>query len=127
MTEDNSRITLQAELCLEAETEAAPMEASDTTQAAAASGEASSLKLSRFRMVAYTGAAMRLAGWRYPVIIDLAGLVIPSQRLPIRYSHDSFHGVGHTESIVVEGGQLIASGVITVSYTHLTLPTIYSV
>ena len=44
--------------------------------------------LPRFRMVAYTGSPMRVGGWRYPVIIDLAGLVIPSQSRPIRFGHD---------------------------------------
>ena len=44
--------------------------------------------LPRFSMVAYTGGPMRIAGWRYPVVIDLAGLAIPSQSRPIRFSHD---------------------------------------
>ena len=34
--------------------------------------------LPKFRMVAYTGGPMRVSGWRYPVIIDLAGMSIPS-------------------------------------------------
>ena len=38
--------------------------------------------LPRFTMVAYTGGPMRIAGWRYPVIVDLAGLAIPSQSRP---------------------------------------------
>ena len=33
--------------------------------------------LPRFRMLAYTGEPMRIAGWRFPVVIDLAGMVIP--------------------------------------------------
>ena len=36
---------------------------------AASDGAAS---LPRFRMVAYTGGPMRVAGWRFPVILDLA-------------------------------------------------------
>ena len=28
----------------------------------------------RFQMTAYTGGPMQLAGWRYPVVVDLAGL-----------------------------------------------------
>jgi len=69
--------------------------------------------LPRFSMVAYTGALMRLAFWRYPVIVDLAGMEIPSQKRPIRMGHDSDQGVGHSESIAVEGGQLIATGVVS--------------
>jgi hypothetical protein len=78
---------------------------------AAEAGSASALP--RFRMVAYTGAPMRIAGWRYPVIIDLAGLAIPSQSRPIRFSHDPTAGVGHTDSIRIDGGQLVATGVIS--------------
>lgn len=78
---------------------------------ASASDEGSPLP--RFRMVAYTGGPMRITGWRYPVVIDLAGLAVPSQSRPIRFSHDAGAGVGHTDSIRVDGGQLVASGVIS--------------
>ena len=77
---------------------------------AAAEGERS---LPRFRMVAYTGGAMRIAAWRHPVVIDLAGMEIPSQSRPIRFGHDPAAGVGHTDAIRVEGGQLIATGMIS--------------
>jgi len=69
--------------------------------------------LPRFSMVAYTGGAMRVAGWRYPVVVDLAGLVIPSQTRPVRFGHDIAAGVGHTDSIRVADGQLLAAGVIS--------------
>jgi hypothetical protein len=70
-------------------------------------------RLPRFSMVAYTGGPMRIAGWRYPVIVDLAGLGIPSQHRPIRFGHDMQSGVGHTDAIRVEEGQLVASGVVS--------------
>jgi len=69
--------------------------------------------LPRFRMVAYTGGPMRLAGWRYPVVVDLGGLAIPSQNRPIRFGHDASTGVGHTDAIRVEAGQLVATGIIS--------------
>jgi hypothetical protein len=69
--------------------------------------------LPRFRMVAYTGGPMRVNGWRYPVILDLAGLAIPSQARPIRFGHDPFAGVGHTDAIRVEEGQLVATGLVS--------------
>lgn len=69
--------------------------------------------LPRFRMIAYTGAPMRIAGWRHPVVLDLAGLAIPSQSRPIRFGHDPLSGVGHTDSIHMEDGQLVASGVVS--------------
>lgn len=70
-------------------------------------------KLPRFSMVAYTGGPMRIAGWRWPVIVDLAGLSIPSQSRPIRFGHDMQSGVGHTDAIRVEDGRLVATGVVS--------------
>lgn len=69
--------------------------------------------LPRFTMVAYTGGEMRLAGWRYPVVVDLAGLAIPSQSRPIRFGHDMASGVGHTDSIRVDAGKLVATGIVS--------------
>ncbi len=80
---------------------------------AAAAGADAEKALPRFTMLAYTGGAMRVAGWRYPVVLDLAGLAVPSQNRPIRFAHDPAAGVGHTDAIKVEGGQLIATGVIS--------------
>lgn len=70
-------------------------------------------KLPRFSMVAYTGGPMRIAGWRWPVIVDLAGLAIPSQSRPIRFGHDMASGVGHTDAIRIEDGRLVATGVVS--------------
>ena len=69
--------------------------------------------LPRFEMLANTGAPMKLAGWKYPVVLDLAGVTIPSQQRPIRYGHDASQGVGHTENIAVSNGMMTASGVIS--------------
>jgi hypothetical protein len=82
-------------------------------EAQPASDARSPAPLPRFRMVAYTGGTMRVAGWRHPVIVDLAGLAIPSQTRPIRFSHDPLAGVGHTDSIRVEQGQLVATGLVS--------------
>jgi hypothetical protein len=64
-------------------------------------------------MVAYTGNPMRVAGWRHPVVLDLAGLAVPSQSRPIRFGHDPLAGVGHTDAVRVEDGQLVAAGVVS--------------
>ncbi len=69
--------------------------------------------LPRFRMIAYTGGPMRISGWRYPVILDLAGLAIPSQSRPIRFAHDPLSGVGHTDGIRIDQGNLVATGLIS--------------
>ena len=79
----------------------------------AAAGPDGKPPLPRFNMVAYTGGPMRIAGWRYPVVVDLAGLAIPSQNRPIRFGHDANSGVGHSDSIAVRDGRLVASGVIS--------------
>lgn len=78
-----------------------------------ASAATSASPLPRFRMVAYTGTPMRVAGWRYPVVVDLTGLSIPSQSRPIRFSHDASAGVGHTDQIQVIDGRLEAAGIIS--------------
>ena len=78
-----------------------------------AGADGASTALPRFQMLAYTGGPMRIAGWRHPVVIDLAGLAIPAQSRPIRFGHDPLAGVGHTDSIRVEQGQLMASGVVS--------------
>jgi hypothetical protein len=79
---------------------------------AAEAGADAAPALPRFRMTAYTGGPMRLAGWRHPVVVDLAGLAV-DQVLPIRLNHDVGLGVGHTDAVRVEGGQLVAEGVIS--------------
>jgi len=84
-----------------------------TIEAAAPSGDDGTPALPRFTMVAYTGGPMRVAAWRYPVVMDLAGLAIPSQSRPIRFGHDASAGVGHTDAIRVAGGRLIATGVVS--------------
>jgi hypothetical protein len=70
-------------------------------------------KLPRFTMVAYSGAPMRLAGWRYPVVVDLAGLTVPDQNRPIRVRHDPNRLLGHSERIAIDAGRLIAEGVLS--------------
>ena len=82
-----------------------------TLEALAAGTEAEAIP--RFTMVAYTGEPMHVQGWRYPVVVDLEGLSIPSQRRPVRFGHSMYAGVGHTERIAVEAGRLIAEGVVS--------------
>jgi hypothetical protein len=80
----------------------------------AAQEEGQSPALPRFSMVAYTGGPMRVGGFALPVIVDLAGMEIPSQKRPIRLQHDAGRGIGHTEAIIVTpDGQLVAEGVVS--------------
>lgn len=63
-------------------------------------------------MLAYSGGPMRIAGWKHPVMINSwPAWRLPPQSHPIRFGHDPLSGVGHTDSIRIEQGQLLANGV----------------
>ena len=85
--------------------------ASSVTFLQAADGEAAAGP-KKFRIVAYTGAAIRQGWSREPVVIDLAGMTLPAT-VPIVMGHD--YGL---ESILgqgvpsVQGGELIVEGEI---------------
>ena len=66
-----------------------------------------------FSMTAYTGGAMRVKGFPHPVIVDLNGLDVTAQNLPIRLDHNAKQGVGHSTRIAIEDGQLVAEGLIS--------------
>jgi len=83
---------------------------------ASANGDESAPSLRRFSMVAYTGGPMNLTGWAHPVVVDLAGMEIAGgviKSRPILKDHNRSLIVGHTESIRIEGNQLLVSGVIS--------------
>jgi len=105
--ERQSRVNGTSRLTLICEPGGVTIEAADSVE------EIGQPALPRFSMIAYTGRAIRVSGWRYPVVIDLAGLVIPSQNRPVRFAHDESQGVGHTNSIYVDGDRVIATGVVS--------------
>lgn len=67
----------------------------------------------KFSMVAYTGAAMVVRGFPHPVVVDLKGMNIPLQSIPIRLDHDVGKGVGHSRRISIKGNRLMAEGLIS--------------
>ena len=69
--------------------------------------------LPSFTLVAYTGGKAKPKDFPCPIVIDLAGLDIPAQKIPVRYEHKSFQGVGHTEKIRIVGTEVMAEGVIS--------------
>jgi Mu-like prophage major head subunit gpT len=101
MPEQTTQLTLIAPLEI-----SAASTPSDTDQSAG--GE----KPRRFQMTAYTGGPMTLAGWRYPVVVDLAGLNVGDSSRPIFLGHkqDVDDVVGQTDRIEISDGQLIAAG-----------------
>ena len=82
-------------------------------EAAARPDDAGADALPKFSMVAYTGGPIRTLGFAYPVVVNLDGMKIPTQRRPVRFQHSAFEGVGHTERIAIEDGKLIAEGVVS--------------
>ena len=80
----------------------------------AAASEGAAPTPRRFEMTAYTGGAMQLAGWRYPVVIDLAGLQ-SSAKPKVFLEHDHTQRVGHIDAVNITPSQLAVSGVISAS------------
>ena len=78
---------------------------------AAAEGDAKSAPT--FKLLAYTGGLLMLEYWDYPVVVELAGMDVPSQTLPARMQHDPLKGVGHTTKITKTKNKLTAEGVIS--------------
>lgn len=70
-------------------------------------------KTPHFRMVAYTGGVMRIAGFPHPVVVDLEGLAVERQDIPVRLDHNPRQGVGHTQRVMIENGQVLAEGLIS--------------
>ena len=69
--------------------------------------------LPQFTLVAYTGVKVQTKDFPCPVVVDLQGIDIPVQKIPVRFEHKSFQGVGHTEKIVIVGVEVLADGVIS--------------
>ncbi|MDR0337074.1 MAG: Mu-like prophage major head subunit gpT family protein [Planctomycetaceae bacterium] len=79
----------------------------------AAQDESGKPNLPTFKMVAYTGSSVYAPVSRYPVIIDLKGLKIPIQNIPVRFQHDADKGVGHTTKVELVNGKVVMEGVIS--------------
>ncbi|MBN8603489.1 MAG: hypothetical protein J0M26_20810 [Planctomycetes bacterium] len=88
-------------------------DASSINLQAAEAAEEGKPALRKFSMVAYTGGAMRLGGWPYPVVVDLAGMRVTRKSRPILKDHDRASIVGHTDDIMVRDSRLEVAGVIS--------------
>lgn len=91
--------TLQIECA--AELEWAPIEAADGAE-----------KIPSFKMVAYRGGPMQLAGFFRPVVIDLAGMKRANRQLPVFRSHDHDRILGHGTAEIT-ATEITASGLIS--------------
>ena len=66
----------------------------------------------RFHMDAYSGVPMAVAGWRFPVVVDLNGLTVRGGA-KVYLEHSRTARVGHLDGIQIEHGALRVSGVIS--------------
>jgi hypothetical protein len=69
--------------------------------------------LPQFTLLAYTGNMVKTRDIPLPIVVDMSGVNIPTQKISVRYEHKSFQGVGHTEKIAIVGTDIIAEGVIS--------------
>lgn len=69
-------------------------------------------KMKRFKGTAYTGGAMRPAGFYQDIVVDLSGLKVPSQKRPVLLNHDPAQIVGHSDGIGVDG-KIAVEGVVS--------------
>jgi hypothetical protein len=81
-------------------------------EAAAPDGQGS--KPRRFQMTAYTGGPMQLVGWRFPVVVDLAGLQA-SAKPKVFLEHDRAARVGHIDQVQLSESALGVTGVVSAS------------
>lgn len=70
-------------------------------------------KLRPFRMVAYTGVAMRLEGYYRPVVVDLAGMKAASRAIPMLRDHDPAKIVAHAEEVEISERRVHAAGIMS--------------
>lgn len=80
-------------------------------EAAAAGGDGP--KLATFDVMAYTGAPMRLNGYRFPVILDLHGVKVAGDQIPALHAHDDDRVVGHTTEAIINAEGVRFKGVIS--------------
>jgi hypothetical protein len=83
--------------------------AADFAVAAAADGAQPT-----FRLVAYTGAPIRQSWSRNALVLDLAGMDLSNQSIPILFGHDASleSVVGQATSVQSDGSTLIVEGVV---------------
>jgi hypothetical protein len=85
-----------------------------TIEAAAAPSADGSTKLRRFNMVAYTGGLLHLPKISdYPIVADLSGMEGTDKPRPALKDHSPAAVVGHTDKIVNDGKELLASGIVS--------------
>jgi hypothetical protein len=77
-------------------------------------GAAGDIATPTFRMVAYTGAPIRQGWSRNALVLDLAGMDLSNQSIPILFGHDATleSVVGQATAVTSDGSQLIVEGTV---------------
>jgi len=66
----------------------------------------------RFRVDAYGGGPLRVAGYDLPIVVDLAGLD-SAKRIVANLDHDQAQRVGHVDQVENDGQKLSLSGIVS--------------
>ena len=69
----------------------------------------------RFKLFANSGEPMRLDGFFDPVVIDLEGVTIDREPLPVIMEHDPAKRIGHTDRVMVNAKGIFAEGRVSSS------------
>jgi hypothetical protein len=70
-----------------------------------------------FTTNAYNGGLLKVANYPHPVVVDLAGLQIPTT-IKANMDHDVEKRVGHADKFANDGKQLLIAGVISADNEH---------
>lgn len=81
--------------------------------AADAAGADGKPKLPTFKIDAYNGGIINVAGFYWPVVVDLSGLKAAGKTIPILIDHDISRPLGQAEQISIEASSVKLTGVIT--------------
>ena len=97
---------------------AGPLEFIEPTEEEIQAAGGEKPKLRKFKINAYNGGPMSLAGFYWPVVVDLAGLSITDKSRPILRDHDPGRIVGHSETITNNGKRLTVTGAASAANEH---------
>lgn len=75
-------------------------------------------KIATFTGLAYTGAPMRPEGWWRAIVVDLAGVKVPSQHRPVLRQHDPEQICGHTTEVKITDKGIEIAGAFSGQAEH---------
>jgi hypothetical protein len=76
-------------------------------------------QLGTFAGLAYSGVPMEPGGWYGCIVVDLAGVKVPSQHRPVLRQHDEEQIAGHTTKVTVTAAGIEVEGVFSGQAEHV--------